>query len=1192
MYLKRIELHGFKSFADKTTIEFKDGITGVVGPNGSGKSNIADSIRWVLGEQSAKTLRGGKMQDIIFSGTTTRKPVGYAEMTLVLDNKDKTLALDYSEVNITRRIFRSGDSEYYINKTACRLKDIKELFMDTGVGIDGYSIVGQGRIDEILSTKSEDRRNLFEEAAGIVKFKNRKKEAERKLGKTEDNLSRINDIIHELEGQIAPLEAQSKKAKKYLELSQKLKKDEVNLYIHEIEHIQEKKNVIKKQMDSLQRQKSFYIMENEKAEKMLNEYKEKIDAINKSIEDDSDLKYDMQSKIEKKDADILLLNERNIFLKSENERLAKESDLAKDNMQSGKEEKENLHNKVELLKEEIASLEQKVQDSNNELLEIKSVIEGNQKHIEDKKSELIQNLNLEAEKKSKVNMMESFNKNIDKRIEQLNLEIEENRNLLLEKDESIKENLINKENADDEIKKIESIIKENIGNRKEYIQTYNDKLRHRDTVKSELHGEFTKAKLLKDMQEEYDGFYKSVKNILVACKGNNSFGKGIKGVVAELIKVDKRYERAIEIALGSGIQNVVTENDVFAKEAVEYLKKNRLGRVTFLPLNLIRGGRINEGYDNFTGFEGIACDLVQFEDKYKTIFEYLLGKTIIVDNLNNGIKLQKKLKRYAKIVTLDGDVLSPAGSITGGSYNKKNTSILSRKRTIDELEKSIEQGKIKLNDIENECVKYQEMIKNAEDTVNNKRNDLDIAKVKKINLENDIKKEQENIVSLQNAIDKLKGQEESLLKENTGSKDDLEIIKKEIIDINNKNEEIKAYIEECDNANDLKKEEYENKNKDAVDDRLKLRSTVENHKYLLENIDKLDISRQQDSSKLSEIARMLEENANKIEDNIQRQGAFKEEKEGMLKVLSEFSDKLEGYKEEKQRLIKVYDDKQVEFKAIMNKMNDFNEELRKVELKNEKYSMQLDNYNNKLWEQYEMSYQMALEFKEDIDNLDIIKNEVMKLRRSIKSLGNINLDSMQQYKSITERYEFMTSQRDDLTTAKESLNQVITDMEIKMKDKFKKNFKLIKEHFSEVFVQLFGGGKADIYLENEEDVLTSGIEIIAQPPGKKLQSILLLSGGEKALTAIALLFAILKLKPTPFCILDEIEAALDDANVYRFADYLRHYSNKTQFIVITHRKGTMECVDTLYGVTMQEKGVSKVLSVQLSDVIDEVAIAK
>ncbi|WDV47665.1 chromosome segregation protein SMC [Clostridiaceae bacterium M8S5] len=1188
MYLKRIELNGFKSFADKTSIEFKEGITGVVGPNGSGKSNISDSIRWVLGEQSAKTLRGGKMQDVIFSGTSTRKPVGYAEITLVMDNKNKKLPLDYSEVNITRRVFRSGDSEYYINKTACRLKDIKELFMDTGVGIDGYSIIGQGRIDEILSTKSEDRRNLFEEAAGIVKYKTRKKEAEKKLEKTKDNLSRINDIIFELESQIEPLENQSRKAKKYLELSERLKKNEINLFVHEIDHIEEKKMVLKKQIESLQKQKSFYTIENETIEKKLNDYKAKIDEISKVIEIDSDIKYDMHSKIEKKEGDILLINERNIFLNAENERLEKESVLAKQNISDIEEKKGKTHLDLETLTKDISAVENRLESGRGGLDEAQIKITENQNLIEEKKSELIHNLNLEAEKKSKINMMESFNKNIDKRIDQLNTEIKEYESKIDEKNVHLAGN---KDKVDIEQKRLTDIsidIDSNRNKRTNLVNLFNDKVKQMDNIKGELQGAISKARLLKDMEDEYDGFYKSVKNILVASKGYHSFSKGIKGVVAELIKVDQRYERAIEIALGASIQNVVTENDVSAKSAVEYLKKNKLGRVTFLPMNLIKGNRINQRYSN-EGFIGIACDLIDYDSKYKNIFEHLLGKTIIVDNLDNGIKLLKSLNKYAKIVTLDGDVLSPGGSITGGSYNKKNTSLLSRKRIIDELEEKITENKKQYKIIEDECIKLKNDIKETEEDSNDKKDELDALKVKIINLKNEIIKDEESIQNIELSINKLNQQRESLTEENIGSRDDLDRLNEEILKLNDENVIIKKHIDEIEEANNRAKEEYEQKSKEIIQMQMKLASSIENKRHISESIVRLDESKDDSTKKLEEIGLLLEENNKKINENKINRDNFIKEKEEMEIALEKLAEKLEDYKEEKQEHIEVYDKAQEKFKLVMNKLNEYNEELQRVELKSEKYNIQLENYNNRLWEEYEMSYQMASGYKEEIENINIVKSEVSKLRKSIRALGNINLDSIEQFISVSERYEFMTSQRDDLTDAKTSLNQVIRDMETKMKDKFKENFVLIKKHFNEVFVKLFGGGKADIKLEDEEDILSSGIEIIAQPPGKKLQNIMLLSGGEKALTAIALLFAILKLKPTPFCILDEIEAALDDANVYRFADYLKHYSNNTQFIVITHRKGTMESVDTLYGVTMQEKGVSKVISVRLDDILDEVA---
>ncbi len=1192
LFLKKIEIQGFKSFADKTEIEIKGGITAVVGPNGSGKSNISDALRWVLGEQSAKTLRGSKMEDIIFSGTNSRRPTGYAEVTLVLDNKDGKLPIDYSEVCVTRRVFRSGESEYYINKNSCRLKDVRELFMDTGVGKDGYSIIGQGRIDEILSTKSEDRRLIFEEAAGIVKYRTRKEEAEKKLEKTKENLIRLNDIINELENQIEPLQNQSEKAKEYLLLSENLKDLEVNLFVREIDRLKEEITHLEAQKELVVTQLKYNEEKRDAFENKYNKVKNEIEKMDASIEELQNRKYTTQNIIEKNEGELNLSKERIYYLEKETERHLSEVKLLENQISDvDDKEKQGLNYKLELEKKvEIFNIE--LDNKNKELESLINDMKKTEEDIENRKSDLIQYLNQIADKKSKLNSIATFSKSIDKRIEQIehdissiNLQIEENNKQI----KIISEEMINCKTTLDKLDKEK---KEKANKRNEIIKHQEVLKTDIDNIKGQIHGRMSNLKLLMEMKDEYEGYYKSVKNVLLACKNNNSLGKGVKGVVAELINVDKRYEKAIEVALGSSLQNIVTETQEDAKIIIDFLKKNKLGRVTFLPISAMKARGLNVTEKKILQCKeliGIASDLVSFKSEYRSIFEYLLGRVLVVETLDDGIRLSKQSDHSFKIVSLDGDVLSPGGSMTGGSFNSGSTNLLGRDRQIKELEHDLNELNDKhllfinkVQEYQKEKIELDNNILKLEEKVNEMNMNL-------LRLENRHSQCESDIIKNNTLVEKYIGEKNQLINESNNSGVDIHDLGNELNELNEKASFTQANIDELTRNFEKQKgyrDEFTQRNTEL---QVNVATIKQELKSIIDSINNYSDIRLKLKGEIERKIKERENNEIEVVEESSRINALLEEKKQLSEELLEYDIKLDEVKNERNNFMQAYYTDQEKLNEMNRKINDLQKSVSSLEVKQEKYNMQLENINLKMWEEYEMTYEVALNYRKEIENVTRVQNEIRELKNKIKVLGNINLDSIEEFTKVSERFEFLKTQKEDLIEAKDSLDVVIKDMNLKMKQQFKESFDIIRLNFSEVFSKLFGGGKADVFLEDEENILTSGIEIIAQPPGKKLQNLSLLSGGERALTAIALLFAILKTKPTPFCILDEIEAALDDANVYRYADYLREFSNETQFIIITHRKGTMECADSLYGITMEEEGVSKLISVKLSEKSDEIA---
>lgn len=1178
-------MQGFKSFADKVIIELEQGITAVVGPNGSGKSNISDAIRWVLGEQSIKTLRGSKMEDVIFSGTEHRKPLNFAEVSLILDNSSKILPIDYTEVSITRRIFRSGDSEYYINKTSCRLKDIHELFMDTGLGRDGYSIIGQGRIDEILSSKSEDRRNIFEEASGIMKYKSRKNESERKLEATKQNLLRINDIIVELEYQLEPLKEQSDKAKKYLELAENLKILDINLFIENYNKLKDKLEGVSKQYSEIEETFMSYNQKMEETDQSYNVFIEQ----NKELENDilsiNQKIFELEKAAEKVNSEINLANQKIINCDANKDRIQKEiNTLQEKKLLLDEDLKKRNEKKVEL-DNIVAEVNNSISDKEIKLAEANKLLEESINQIEDLKSDIIEKHNNISGKKSQINSINVLVDNFSNRKQQVSSEV-----LELKVECSTKEeHRTNLEKSIADLKKQISDMRKSINesfNKKEAIEKeLNNNTSEMDRLKGLINSKTSRYSLLCDLDKEYEGFNKSVKSILQECKKSATLSSGVHGALVQLINVSKKFEVAIDVALGGALQNIVTDDEKSAQKIIEFLKKNGLGRATFLPLTSVKPKNF-EGLEaqltGLEGFIGIASNLVQYDKKYSNIISNLLGKVLVIDNMKNGISAAKKYNYTFKIVTLEGEVLNPGGSIAGGSQNR-TTSLLSRSREIEELSNEVKQLTKQLDDVTEKNGNYNNMLKQvlieieeAENTKREKELSLVASETELEQCKNHIERIVERLNVLELEDKQLSEQQEHALRE-------IELLNGEINELMNQIEEIsqKTTLNQDKYKNDIaaRDELYDSLTQDKINASgisQELVSVNENIERITEEINSI-IGQTQDSNGLIKI----EESSIKEQEQIIIEKKKQLEEYELVKdgCVTELNNKT-GQKSEMDIQVQNLQKMWKEYNSALNVISD---EKSKLQVKIAKYEMEIESLQNRIWEEYELTYSKCLEYKKDISGFGNPNKAINDIKAQISSLGTINVSAIEDYIRVKERFEFLSKQRFDLEEAEKVLRKVINEMVQIMKKQFAEQFEIINNNFNEVFKELFGGGRAHLKLMDSENVLECGIEIEAQPPGKKLQSLMLLSGGERALTAIAILFAILKVRPTPFCVCDEIEAALDDVNVFRFAEYIKKFADRTQFLVITHRKGTMEVADSIYGVTMQEHGVSRLVSVKLSE---------
>ena len=1181
MYLKRLEMYGFKSFADKTVLEFMPGITTVIGPNGSGKSNISDCIRWVLGEQSLKSLRGAKSEDIIFAGTQNRKSLGFAEASLVIDNSDNKLPIEFNEVIVTRRIYRSGESGYFINKTPCRLKDVLELFMDTGIGKDGYSIIGQGKIDEILSNKSEDRRHIFEEAAGIVKYRTRKAESEKKLEQTKLNLLRINDIISEIETNLDPLKNQSEKAKTFLRLREELKNIEIGLFLYNIDSFKSKIEEIKENIDIFDTQK---IKEEERLNNLQSEkeiLKVSLDNLIEEIEKTQNLGFEGNQKKEQFNSEISINTERISNNKENFERFALEiEELEKRNEELKEEENQKLEKKTNLWANK-EKFEKELSEKQAELEKYAKTLSDKELEIEDKKKKVQDNVDSKYEIVAEVNQEKANFENLNKRENNLKNDIQDTISEL-DSTRSTKEELLK---AFYEVEKSRN----SLSNALEEMKIRKDKSTERlkefettlNTYQSEYRVKESKHRFLVETEKEKEGYTRSVKLLLEATESNSGLGKGVHGVLANLISVDKDYELAIEMTLGPTIQNIVTDSENEAKKLVNYLRDNKLGRASFLPITSVKGKKVTDlktkGID---GVVGIASDLVKYDKKYEGIVLNLLGRTVVVDDIENAVSLAKQNDYKFKIVTLKGDVINPSGAITGGSVAVKTTSILGRGKEIKALEQELKDLDKKIKKVEKEKQEYEESIKEILEQFEEKQKGLQDLEITYATEKQKIDNFDLEILKLDAKLAKLRDDLEKNKQEKVENEEKQNALNTKIASMDEENLNLSVVIEEFTNLNKDNQKYIDDLNFDITNLKISVSSFDESESSIDEIVERIHTEIDNNLSSIENKKTLRE----KITlDNETLDKAIEEIKQKIVdleKDILNSTEKVEGLKQDrilKNEKLKVLE---TEIDDENKKIEDVRNQVSKLDLKKSKIELELDQVINKMWEEYELTPN-TVEGIEKAENPTEVQKQVNSIRSDIRELGSINVDSIKEYKELKERYDFMSEQRYDLEESSNKLKKVISEMTDTMKKQFAEQFKIINKNFGEVFIELFGGGKAELKLADEENILECGIDIEVQPPGKKLQNMMLLSGGEKAFTAIALLFAILQINPAPFCVLDEIEAALDDVNVYRFAEYLKKFTKDTQFLVITHRKGTMEAADTVYGITMEEKGISKLLSMKL-----------
>lgn len=1194
MKFKKMEIYGFKSFADKVQVQFESGVTGIVGPNGCGKSNVADSIRWVLGEQSAKALRGSSMQDVIFNGTEKRKPQSFAEVALYFDNTEKIFNVDYDEVVLSRKLYRSGESGYAINKTPCRLKDVQELLRDSGMGRESYSIIGQGRIDELLSAKPEDRRAVFEEAAGISKLKNRKQESLKKLNNTQENLVRINDILHELEIQLGPLASQAETAKKYLDLRERLKVLEVNNYIYQYDTSSSQKEAINNRLNGINEEIDLKTKEFDETVDEYNVTARQIDATDDTISALRDELLNLTVGLEKQAGESKLLQEKISTLKSRRDELSLIIENDSKEFEDNNERLQNANKDKELKELILDELLQNINELTTELEALDFKISESENKTQENTQKLVENLGKLGDVKAQISSLTAEIKSIEDRISEQ----------ILERDEKEHEIQVGLQKLEETAKKIEDLT--NLRNQ----SLENQRLEKQNNIKlaykqagieediKDIIGEYRSAQskmhLMKEMQKENEGYVASVRKLLQEAQTNSSLGGKFVNVVAKLMSVPEEYETAVDMALGSAIQNVVTRNEDDAKVVIQYLKDHNMGRATFLPMTSIKPRRISDEYisiiERTNGVRGIAKDLISFDGEYENVFSSLLGSTVIVEDMDSAVSLARETRYSFKIVTLEGDVINPAGTISGGSKKVQSVSLIGREREIQEieqrlveLEKEKTEKEAELEFVKSEQDQFANFMKETDEHIKEieislateietqkKLNfELEELKTEKNGLDQALAKNNENNFSLKERLEAFRSYEYDInnggVDENSVKDPEIYLLKKKRVDVNDELTELK-----------IKKASAESQIVAIDGEILRLNDTIEkSNKEIRYN--KVELQRC-----LTDLSELEAEFGSVVDKK-----AYDEN----VASLQQTRDKLANYdttKKELSQKLSMLSEQKLILNSELQRASDrkYKEENLLV-----KIDADIETMQERVWEEYGLTYATALEYKVENHDIESGMQESAKLKRQIQGLGSVNVNAIEMLSDVTVRFNDLSSQRDDLINAENDLTKIIDSLTAEMEAKFKTEFDKINTNFQGVFKELFGGGRAELKLSDPENPLECGIDIEAEPTGKKLQNITLLSGGERALTAIAILFAILKLKPMPFCVLDEIEAALDDANVERYARYLKRFSNYTQFIVITHRKPTMELADSLYGVTMEERGVSKVVSVQLSEAIKNSAKA-
>ena len=1181
MFLKQLETIGFKSFAERTKIQFVPGVTAVVGPNGSGKSNIIDAVRWVLGEQSARSLRGQKMEDIIFQGSDTRNPLHFAEVSLILNNESGELPITYEEVNITRRVYRSGESEFFMNKQPCRLKDIVDLFIDTGLGRDSFSIIGQGKIDEILSSKAEERRAIFEEAAGVLKYKQRKLEAQFKLSETADNLSRVEDIVHEIEKQLTPLKEQVEVAKRYKRKRSELEKLEVAILVTEIEQLHVKWKTLLKQLED---EKMKEIEQRTYIQTKQAEIEQKRKTMYKFEEEISDLQetlLQLTEKIEHEEGERRVLRERLTHLSENKAKLVSDQEEVQHRLATTNKE-------IETKEIELASVNESLQRVHESIRKEKEkrhdTIESLQEKIEHVKAEYIELLNEQAAYQNERSMLE-------RQIERAEAELSSGTHAssnVIEQEKKAKEEY---EQLKKQIHTLRSKLKreeENIVSLKNKLEYHEKKYQSMQTRLYEGNEQIatlvSRRDMLQDLKENYQGFFHGVKEVLKAKQANML--TEIYGAVVDLITVPNDYMTAIDTVLGAQAQHVVVRNESAAREAIAWLKKRNVGRATFLPLDAIEQRNIPSSVVNSlkrqNGFIGIANELVTVEDEFKAVTDHLLGNVIVTENLVRANEIARRTNRRYRVVTLDGDIVFPGGSMSGGAKRKGNEALFTREREIDELTEKITQFTERRDNFIRKIEEQEQTMDKIKGTIEEKS--IAVTTVSDT-LKDTEKAYREAELNLRSVLDEM---ESSRLQEQQVA-DELAQLREEKATVAHKINSLSEKIATAEATVARLQEEETNwvEKKKAIDEKVhQLEIEQAEQKARQHNIQAQIDTLRNEMNTYEENLHNLREQLDQLQSLEERQrveGQLDERIELYTKKRTETRDRLEQLRTDRKQLAQSLEDEERELKQIEKAYDAFVQRIQEKEVQANRMDVTLDNYLTTLQEEYTITFERAKERYGDVEHLQEVKERVQTLKSDIKRLGTVNLGAIEEYERLQERYTFLIEQRDDLVEAKETLYKVIEEMDEEMTVRFSEIFAEIQVAFTDVFKQLFGGGHAELQLTDPTEMLETGIDIVARPPGKKLKNLSLLSGGERALTAIALLFAILKARPVPFCILDEVDAALDEANVARFGEYLKSFSESTQFIVITHRKGTMEEVDALYGVTMQESGVSRLVSVRLED---------
>ncbi|WP_096550642.1 chromosome segregation protein SMC [Ureibacillus thermosphaericus] len=1180
MFLKRLEVVGFKSFADRIGIDFVPGVTAVVGPNGSGKSNVTDAIRWVLGEQSAKSLRGSKMEDVIFAGSASRKPLNFAEVTLILNNEDEEVGIPYSEISVTRRVYRSGESEYLLNNQQCRLKDITDLFMDSGLGKEAFSIISQGRVDEILNSKPDDRRTIFEEAAGILKYKLRKKKAEQKLLETDDNLHRVLDILHELDSRLEPLKIQSSAAKDYLHMTEELKELDMSLIVHDLEKHHQELLIVKEEHEQLEQQEQHQASEIANYQTKMDELRTKIHNIDEMIDAAQERLVEASAEVERWEGRKALMQEKRSNAEKQFQQLQLALKEAKEEeMELAKTEEENKKlfdlkkNEIQQLKAEIKQLDVSLNSSVSQI----------EQQIEEYKNLYIDLLNEEATAKNEL-----------KHIEQQLTQYEETEERMNDRSEEMLKKLKQVSNMKNELAQKLEYIRNKVSDVLEQYEQLQRQLnaatssfeeKQRMLYQAYQHQQQLKSRkeAIEELESDFSGFTFGVKEILLARERGEL--KGIEGAVLELLKVEGKYSKAIETALGAATQHIVTNTEQDAQKAIGWLKAKKAGRATFLPKNVMKSRKLSttqiQEAMNHPAYIQLAHELVEFDEHNRNIVEYLLGNVLVAENLEGASQIARLCGYKYRVVTLDGDIVNAGGSLTGGSVKQQN-SLFTRKAELEQLKKNLSQ-------IEQSIYQAEKTLATEKETLTTLREQVELLKVQSEQYRQEemelhskyveLELEEKNLKNTVNLATSEKSsassRREALLKQKSQTEERLAELNKELQKVNDKVEQLSKAKIQSETEKDLLREQSAEKRSELA--------------VLQEQLNQLQIQTADIALKRSKVLQQMESISREIE-WIQNERDNHLTDEEIEQAISEWAEKRDQYSFtiQENRQLRIEYQQQLyqldeQFKELQRIHKGFLEQLRSIDVKKSRIEFEINRLTNLLEEEYEIDFDEAKNEAVELDDVEQIRKKVKLLKQSIEELGPVNLTAIEEYERVLERYTFLTEQRNDLIEAQQTLNETIREMDEEMATRFKESFEKIQLQFREVFRELFGGGHADLILLDSNNLLETGIEIVAQPPGKKLQSLSLLSGGERALTAIALLFAILNSRPVPFVILDEVEAALDEANVERYSTYLKKLSRDTQFIVITHRKGTMEGADVLYGITMQESGVSKLVSVKLED---------